>query len=103
MPSPVNWTDLSWGSSVQLIKCKSVNKPQVSIVFAARLSHMSLLLLLLLLQLQSQSGVRTRLSQFHFGVDNGSLLNGRPHTLILITKANLTPGCKARPGQKLLS
>lgn len=71
MSSPVNSTDLSWGTLVQLIKCKSVNKPQVAIVFSS---------LLLLPQLQSQSGVRTQLSQFRFGVDNGSLLNGRPHT-----------------------
>lgn len=73
MSSAVNSTDLSWGTLVQLIKCKSVNKPQVAIVFSS-------LLLLLLPQLQSQSGVRTELSQFRFGVDNGSLLNGRPHT-----------------------
>lgn len=32
MSSPVNSTDLSWGTLVQLIKCKSVNKPQVAIV-----------------------------------------------------------------------
>lgn len=67
--SPVNSTDLSWGTLVQLIKCKSVNKPQVAIVFSS---------------LQSQSGVvRTQLSQFRFGVDNVSLLNGRPHTYYL--------------------